>query len=76
MSKPKKLRKLIKAAKMRKPYAMCQLGICYETGRNVPQDIGLAVEWISAAAWAGYAPAVEWMSDMNFDDNAEVQANA
>jgi len=55
---------------------MYQLGICYETGRNVPQDIGLAVEWISAAAWAGYAPAVEWMSDMNFDDNAEVQANA
>jgi len=54
MSKPKKLRKLIKAAKMRKPYAMYQLGICYETGRNVPQDIGLAVEWISAAAWAGY----------------------
>ncbi len=76
MSKPKKLRKLIKAAKMGKPYAMYQLGICYESGRYMEQSIMTAAEWISCAAEAGYAPAVEWMNDYKFDDNAEVQADA
>lgn len=32
MGKPKKLRKLIKAAKMGKPHAMFRLGIYFETG--------------------------------------------
>lgn len=32
MRKPKKLRKLIKAAKMGKPCAMYRLGIYFETG--------------------------------------------
>lgn len=35
MGKPKKLRKLIKVAKMGKPYALYRLGICFETGRMV-----------------------------------------
>lgn len=76
MGKTKKMRKLCKAAKMGKPYAMYQLGICYQLGRECRQDLSEAATWIADAAEAGYAPAVEWMSDMNFDDNAEVQANA
>ncbi len=76
MRKPKKLRMLIKAAKMGKPYAMYQLGICYESGKYTERNVRLAAEWISCAAEDGYAPAVEWMNDYKFDDNAEVQANA
>ena len=38
MGKPKKLRKLIKAAKMGKPYAMFRRGICLETGTMTEKD--------------------------------------
>lgn len=76
MSKSKKMRKLIKAAKMGKPYAMYQLGICYQLGRERVQDMNEAAAWINRAAEAGYAPAIEWMKDYSFDDNAAVQAQA
>jgi len=76
VSKTKKMRKLIKAAKMGKPYAMYQLGICYQLGRERPQDINEAEAWIADAAEAGYAPAIEWIKDYCFDDNASVQAEA
>ena len=76
MGKTKKLRRLIKAAKLGKPCAMYQLGICYQLGRERPKDINEAVVWIVAAAEAGYIPAVEWMKDYTFDDNAFVQAEA
>ena len=76
MGKTKKMRKLIKAAKMGKPYAMYQLGICYRLGRERPQDMNKAAAWIADAAEAGYAPAIEWMKDYSFDDNASVQAEA
>lgn len=76
MGKPKKIRKLLKAAKMGKPYAMYQIGICYEFGKYFSADINAAAEWISAAAAHFYAPAVEWMKDYSFDDNADVQANS
>ena len=42
MGKHKKMRKLIKAAKMGKPYAMYQLGICYQLGRECQQDMNEA----------------------------------
>jgi len=74
MSKSKKLRTLIKQAKMGKPYAMYQLGICYQLGRGRTQDLNEAAVWISCAAEAGYAPAIEWMKEYNFDDNADVQS--
>ena len=74
MSKSKKLRTLIKQAKMGKPYAMYQLGICYQLGRERTQDLNEAVAWIAASAEAGYIPAIEWMKDYYFDDNACVQA--
>ena len=74
MSKSKKLRTLIKQAKMGKPYAMYQLGICYQLGRGRTQDLNEATNWISCAAEAGYAPAIEWMKDYYFDDDACVQA--
>lgn len=74
MGKTKKMRKLIKAAKMGKPYAMYQLGICYQLGRERPQNMNEAAAWIADAAEAGYAPAIEWMKDYYFDDDACVQA--
>ena len=76
MGKTKKMRKLIKAAKMGKPYAMYQLGICYQLGREREQDLSEASAWIADAAEAGYAPAIEWRKDYRFDDNASVQAEA
>ena len=76
MGKTKKMRKLIKAAKMGKPYAMYQLGVRYQLGRERPQNINEAAAWITDAAEAGYAPAIEWMNDYSFDDNASVQAEA
>ena len=76
MGKTKKMRKLIKAAKMGKPYAMYQLGICCQLGREQPQDMNEAAVWIAAAAKAGYAPAIEWIKDYTFDDNASVQSEA
>ena len=39
MGKPKKLRKLIKAAKMGKTCAMYRLGICFETGTMTEKDL-------------------------------------
>lgn len=76
MGKTKKMRKLIKAAKMGKPYAMYQLGIRYQLGRERPQDMNKAATWIADAAEAGYASATEWMKDYSFYDNASVQAEA
>lgn len=76
MGKPKKLRKLIKAAKMGKPCAMYKLGICCETGHMTEKNLHSAAAWISAAAEAGYAPAMEWIKDYSFDDNAAVQAES
>ena len=74
MSKSKKMRKLCKAAKMGKSYAMYRLGICYQLGNERVQDMNEAAMWINRAAEAGYAPAIEWMKDYSFDDNAAVQA--
>ena len=76
MNKSKKMRRLIKAAKMGKPYAMYQLGICYQFGRERKQDLSEAAALIADAAEAGYAPAIEWIKDYTFDDNASVQAEA
>ena len=76
MNKSKKMRRLIKAAKMGKPYAMYQLGICYQLGRERPQDINEAAAWIADAAEAGYASAIEWIKAYTCDDNASVQAEA
>ena len=74
MSKSKKLRILIKQAKMGKPHAMYQLGICYQLGRERVQNMNEAAAWIAASAEAGYIPALEWMNDYYFDDDACVQA--
>lgn len=76
MGKPKKLRKLIKAAKMGKPYAMYRLGLWYETGSKAAPDMVKAAAWISSAEEAGYAPALEWMKDYKFDDDVNVQAHS
>ncbi len=72
MSKSKKMRKLIKSAKMGKAPAMYKLGIYYELNG----DMNTAATWISNASDAGYSPAIEWMGDYKFDDDAAVQGNA
>ena len=75
MSKPKKLRKLMKAAKMGKPSAMYHLGLCYQEGwHRLSQDQYEAADWIRAAAALGYGPAVQWAEEDGFDDSALVQA--
>ena len=76
MRKNKKLKRLMKAAKMGKPYAMYMLGIRYELGCGVPLDLGEAAYWIGEAADEGYQPAEEWISDYYFDDNACLQAKS
>ncbi len=76
MGKPKKLRKLIKAAKMGKPHAMFRLGICFETGTMTEKNTDKAAQWISAAAESSYTPAIEWINDYSFDDNALIQAES
>ena len=70
MGKSKHLRTLIKQAKRGKPYAMYALGLCYQLGRELPQNLQKAAEWILAAADEGYAPAIEWAKDYAFADNA------
>lgn len=74
MRKPKKLRALIKRAKTGNLYAMYQLGICYQLGRRLPQDMNEATAWIVRSAEGGYAPAIQWMEDYFFDDNVDVQS--
>ena len=59
---------------MGKPYDMYQLGICYQLGRGRTQNLNEAAAWIAASAEAGYIPAIEWMKDYYFDDDACVQA--
>ncbi len=76
MRRSKKVRRLVKAAKMGKLRAMYLLGLRYEAGTGVPQDLGEAAVWMSVAAEEGYAPAVLWMRDYLFDDGADVQAEA
>lgn len=74
MGKSKKLRKLIKAAKMGKPYAQYQLGIVYQLGREVARDMTVVAMWMSRAEKNGYLPAKEWLADYSFDDDANIQS--
>ena len=76
MRKPKKLRKLIKAAKMGKPCAMYRLGIYFETGTMTEKNLNKAAWWITAADEYGYTPDKEWTEDYSFDDNALIQAES
>ncbi|HPR40536.1 MAG TPA: SEL1-like repeat protein [Oscillospiraceae bacterium] len=63
MSKPKKLRKLVKAAHMGKPAAMYRLGLDYERGAHFGQDEELAENWILLAAEFGFTPAETWRKE-------------
>ena len=76
MRKSKKLRTLVKQAGMGNPRAAYLLGIRYQLGHGFPQDISKAAEWISFSAVLGYPPALEWIKDYAFDDDARTQANA
>ncbi len=76
MRKPKKLRIIFKQAKMGKPHRMYALANRYYSGIGVAQDAEKALYWMRLAADAGYAPAVAWMEDYYFDDDAAVQAHS
>lgn len=73
MKKPKKLRKLIKAAKMGKPPALYRLGLCYYNGHMVAKDEEKGVDLILKSAIERYTPADYWMQDYAFT-NEEVLA--
>ncbi len=75
MSKPKKLRRLIKSAKMGNPSAMYRLGILIQLSAS-RGSLSEAAAWIGRSADAGYAPAREWLTDLAFDDSAIVQAES
>ncbi len=74
MGKPKKFRKILKAAKMGKLHAIYRMGLCYESGRYVEQDLQMAATWMDIAAQHGYGPAQSWLEDYGFDDDPAVQA--
>ncbi len=52
------------------------LALRYNAGCGVPQDADYAFYWMLCASEADYAPAVAWVQDNFFDDDALVQANA
>ncbi len=76
MAKSKKLRKLLKSAKMGRPQAMYRLGICCQTGHMAKKDMQKAAQWMAVASEKGYDPAAEWIKDYFFDDNALIQAES
>ncbi len=65
MSKPKKLRRLVKAAHMGKPAAMYRLGFNYANGTHFERDEELAENWILLAAEFGFTPAEAWLKEHN-----------
>ncbi len=76
MKKSRRIKKLIKAAKMGHPYSMYKLGLVYDVGEELPENPELALALIDAAAEMGCAGAIAWMEDYHFDDDARVQAEA
>lgn len=76
MGKPKKLCKIIKQAKMGKPHQMYALALRLHEGIGVEEDPQGALFWMNQAADAGYEPAIAWLDDFYFDDDAAVQAYA
>ena len=76
MAKSKKFRKLLKSAKTGRPQAMYRTGICFQTGHMTVKDMDKAAQWMTAAIEEGYAPAIEWINDYFFDDNALIQAES
>ncbi len=74
MRKNKKMRKLIKSAKMGNSCAMYHLGICYQLGRYVEQDMNIAAMWMEMSAISGNRNAEDWIKDYSFDDNAGIQS--
>lgn len=74
MKKSKKLRVICKQAKMGKPHQMYALALRYYEGVGVEEDMEMALYWMNAAADAGYVPALAWLEDYYFDDDATVQA--
>ncbi|HNW04627.1 MAG TPA: SEL1-like repeat protein [Oscillospiraceae bacterium] len=63
MSKPKKLRRLVKAAHMGKPAAMYRLGLDYGRGGHFDRDEELAENWILLAAEFDFTPAKAWLEE-------------
>jgi TPR repeat protein len=76
MRKNKRMRRIIKRARMGKPREMYLLGLACDLGHPVPAHLNCAAYWMSLAADAGYAPAMDWVKDYFFDDNPTTQANS
>lgn len=76
MAKSRMARTLSRQAKRGIPAAMYQLGLRYYAGRGIDQDQFRGAMLIRDAAAAGYKPAVAWMEDYSFDDDALVQGES
>ncbi len=76
MKKSKKIKALIKGAKMGKASAQYALGLAYEEGKSLPQSTERAIAWIGEAAAQGHEGAKAWLAEYYFDDDAFTQANA
>ena len=55
---------------------MYLVGIEYELGQVVEQDMQEALAWMSEAADLGDEEAKAWIEDYYFDDDAGVQAHS
>lgn len=73
-AKTKKYRKLLKSAKSGSPDSLYRLGIYTYNGKYDFPDIGRAYSFIYASAQLGYKPAVDWIEDYYFDDDALTQS--
>jgi len=72
----KEFEKLLEEAKNGNAHSMYLVGIEYELGQVVEQDMQEALAWMSEAADLGDEEAKAWIEDYYFDDDAGVQAHS
>lgn len=73
-AKTKKYRKLLKSAESGNPDSLYRLGIYTHNGKYESTDINRAFSYIYASAQLGYKPAVGWIEDYYFEDDALTQS--
>ena len=72
----KEFEKLLKEAESGNAHAMYLVGIEYELGQVVEQNMQEALAWMTEAADLGDKDAKAWIEDYYFDDDANVQAHS
>ena len=74
--KIKKIQKAFKNGKNGKAAGHVSDRDLFQTGHMTVKDMDKAAQWMTAASEEGYAPAIEWINDYFFDDNALIQAES